>query len=74
MPTASDELRAEFLDENGRHSDKAAIQHLESRNFKRVNSWWWKPPDNHIFTKRDLDAVNYLVDEWDWGGLAEMAH
>lgn len=64
MPTASDELRAEWPG-----WDSEAIAYLESKGYtySRDGSWsWTKPTPNHRPTKREVSAMQYLIDEWDW--------
>lgn len=63
MPQASDEQRARW---NG---PDMAVTFLEQAGYKQTESYTWHAPDGHIPTERELDAIDFLCDEWDWGGL-----
>lgn len=53
-------------------ADSEAIAYLESRGFKSTRQWTWIPPTpGHTLSERDEDAIVYLIEEWDWGGLTE---
>lgn len=65
MPNASAELRAEWLG-----SDEQAIGHLRSAGYRLTSQWGWLPPSSGgVPTERDMSAINYLIDEWDFDGL-----
>lgn len=64
MPSATDELRDAFpggADE--------AIEVLSAAGYKLTRAWTWIPPRDHDPTKRELDAIEYLFQEWDFGGI-----
>lgn len=68
MPQATDELRAYW----GGVDDAPALRHLEARGFTLNGDWTWTPPPGltwDTMTERDRLAVEFLVDEWDFGGL-----
>lgn len=69
MPTASDELRAEWRHGEEGGGDEAAIEHLERAGYKLTRTWEWERPEGMIPTERDASAVAYLIDEWDFGGF-----
>lgn len=70
MPTATEALRAEWG-----ISDRKAIEHLERRGFVLTAKWqWMKPPQLKHITKKDLRAIDFLAQEWDFGGLHEEEH
>lgn len=62
MPTASDELRA-------RWDMDTACDHLRARGFTMTPKWTWRPSTGAEPTADDLSAIDYLVFEWDFGGL-----
>lgn len=65
MPQASKELRDEWPG-----WDTQAINHLRDRGYRLTRSAdWVSPPGNHEVTERDWSAIQYLIDEWDYGGL-----
>lgn len=50
--------------------DAQAIEHLKRRGFKMTRGWSWRHPDTaHHCSARDIDAVVYLFEEWDFCGL-----
>jgi len=50
--------------------DSEAIAVLEEAGYKQTRQWTWIPPTwDHVPTEREDDAITYLVEEFDWGGL-----
>ena len=75
MPQASDEDRAKWGGHQGVGEDKA-MKHLEGRGYKLLRSWYWRPPPGVTLETMSLDdyeAMKFLVDEWDFGGLEPPA-
>lgn len=71
MPQASDEQRRQWGD-NGGVGEQKAIAHLEGRGFVLTRQWTWiKPTPDYQLDNDDWGAVGFLIDEWDWGGLAD---
>jgi hypothetical protein len=67
MPQASPELAAEWPG-----FDAQAMAHLRASGFKLRDDWTWKlPRSDYQSTPTDISAVNYLMDEWDFGGVEE---
>lgn len=65
MPQAAPELRAQWPG-----GDKEAINHLQDRGYRLNRGWAWiRPFAQTIPTERDLSAIQYLIDEWDFDGL-----
>lgn len=65
MPQASDEQRAEW----GISEDRA-MRHLDERGFVLGRDWYWrKPSPDYVMTAKDWSAIDFLCDEWDFGGL-----
>jgi hypothetical protein len=67
MPQASEVLRLEW---NG-PSDRDAVAYLRGRGYVLQRDWFWRVPPNTVPTDKDIRAVRFLFDEWDYGGLAE---
>lgn len=66
MPQASDEQHAEW---NG-PGDATAIKYLEDAGYDLTRSWCWiKPSTKHIPTEKEISAVRFLIDEWDFGPI-----
>jgi hypothetical protein len=71
MPQATEELRAAWGGEMGVGEDKA-MAHLEGRGFKLTRQWeWHKPAPDYALDQDDIGAISFLIQEWDFGGLAE---
>lgn len=70
MPQASDEDRARWGGVDGIGEDKA-IDYLRGRGFTLTRHWFWLKPDGLEMTPDDWGAINFLIDEWDFGGLEE---
>ena len=68
MPSATDELRAAFPG-----SSDQAIAELQAAGFILTNQWTWIVPIGHMPTQRELDAMTYLVQEWDFGWIEKDA-
>lgn len=65
MPSAAPELQAQWPG-----GDNEAMGHLENSGYRLTREWTWIPPKaDYAATDRDLSAINYLVDEWDFGGV-----
>lgn len=63
MPQTSPERRSRWTDET-------AIEFLKSRGFKLGRDWHWRMPEGRIeVTEREDDAIIYLIEEWDFGGV-----
>ena len=65
MPTACQELRDEFGVD-----DQPVIAFLESQGYRwtRDGRYEWIAP-NREPTRKELRAMTFLVQEWDWGWL-----
>lgn len=51
--------------------DSEAMEYLIGQRFRLTKTWnWIKPTLNHTLTYREEDAILYLIQEWDFGGLA----
>lgn len=67
MPQATQDLRDEWH-EGG---DAAAIGYLEGEGFTLNRDWTWQPPAGKpVLDKKAYRAIDYLIQEWDFGGLA----
>lgn len=65
MPQASPELCAEWPG-----YDEQAIAYLKAAGYTWFPDWTWgKPTPTHEPTPREISAIVYLIDEWDFGGL-----
>jgi hypothetical protein len=66
MPQATDEQREEW---NG-PSDQTALKFLQDAGYKLTPHWTWKHKDSaHKPTEKEISAVCFLIDEWDFGGF-----
>jgi hypothetical protein len=67
MPQASDKQRARWG-----LSDSKATQFLEQHGYKLMPDFLWVAPSDREPTEQELDAIQFLVDEWDFGGICEV--
>jgi hypothetical protein len=71
MPSGPPELHDYWCakDETGA-GDLAAKHYLEDRGYILTRRWTWIQPESiETPSPEDNKAINYLVWEWDWGGL-----
>lgn len=73
MPSASEELRAAMVARFGSIGDDGPRLFLEGRGFTLGKDWQWSRPG--IVRWEDMaaderEAMSFLFDEWDYGGLA----
>lgn len=68
MPQATDDLRQKWGGEGGVGEDKA-IDHLTKRGYILTPKGQWFKPINIIMTNDDIEAVEFLWQEWDYGGI-----
>lgn len=74
MPQASEELRAKWGGRQGVGEDKAA-GFLNSRGYREVqNGYWLKPKFDHVVTDDEREALQFLIEEWDHGGIWQPTH
>lgn len=66
MPEASSELREEWG-----IMDSIAIQYLEGNGYVLTSDWTWVTPPNHVPTSKECRAIQFLIDEWDFGGFED---
>ena len=69
MPQATEEQRKRWGGELGIGEDKA-IKFLEDAGYILSRDWrWFLPNPNHTPTPNEISAVQFLIDEWDFGGI-----
>jgi hypothetical protein len=69
MPQATDELRKEW----GVMDDRA-IKFLNDRGYKLTRDFHWKKPHPNMKpTAKELRAIEFLFQEWDFGGFEQGA-
>lgn len=50
--------------------DQHAMDFLEERGYTLLRNWQWRKPEpGHKATEKELDAIIYLVEEWDFDGI-----
>lgn len=71
MPSASDELRERMRIRFGDPIDDAGpMRWLEKQGYKMTGGWEWiKPSPEHKPTEDEIEAIQFLIDEWDMGGI-----
>jgi hypothetical protein len=71
MPRAIDDLRAiRRWSKTGYVGAEEPMRFLEHQGYVLTKLWGWrKPSPSHEVTAEEADAIQFLVDEWDFGGL-----
>lgn len=67
MPQATDELRARWREPDGSLGERRPIKFLADAGYKLTDDWCWFVPLGHTPTPAEISAVQYMVDEWDYG-------
>lgn len=74
MPTASDELRGKMKEYFGDSIDDwGPTKYLREQGHQDTRQWTWKLRPGltwETLPQKDRDCINFLCDEWDWGGTA----
>ena len=53
--------------------DGEATAYLKAQGYRLTKGWHWVPPTpDHEPTYKEADAILYLVQEWDFGGLRRV--
>jgi hypothetical protein len=60
MPQASDELSA-------RWTSDSALELIQRDNYFQIQAGIIRPVKPHVPTAKELDAIDYLFHEWDFG-------
>lgn len=47
-----------------------AIEHLEARGYVLTRDFRWVVPEGLSPSEDDLSAISFLIQEWDYGGIA----
>lgn len=68
MPQATEELRQKWGGVRGVGEDKA-IGHLLKRGYTLTSDYCWFKPIEIDITLDDTEAIDFLIQEWDYGGL-----
>ena len=64
MSQSTPERQAKWRD------DATAISYLKERGFRLLPEWQWLAPIGRTdATEEEADAILYLIEEWDFGGL-----
>lgn len=70
MPQASDELRAKFPAHDEQAREVLGLDHepVEERRWTETGGWIRPTRQSSLdtMTEREGDAIDYLVDEWDY--------
>jgi hypothetical protein len=75
MPQASEELRAKMEEYFGDPIDTAGpIKFLIDAGYDLTNDFMWQPKLEKRAsgsTEKELECINFLIDEWDFGGITK---
>ena len=71
MTKASDELREKWGGRGGFGEEKA-MGFLYSRGYRLTHGWEWeKPAPEHVVSDDEAEAIQFLFEEWDFGGIVD---
>ena len=68
MPQTTPERRARW------GTSEKAIAFLKRRGYSLRPDWMWEMPTGHMIASQEQDAILYLIEEWDFGGVVERQH
>lgn len=69
MPQASYEQRKAWGGYGGIGEDKAE-DYLQGKGWVLTHRWTWVPPTlGHPTSEQEWGAIQFLIDEWDYGGI-----
>lgn len=72
MPQTTSERLKRWGGYRGVGEDKAE-KFLEDRGYTLTSSWEWiEPSETHYITPEEVDAILFLMEEWDYGGLVSV--
>jgi hypothetical protein len=71
MPQATDELRDKMRTHFGSMDTHGPQKYLEDKGYKLTKDWRWQKPDPLAATPLfELDCIDFLIEEWDYGCFA----
>lgn len=59
--------RARWREPDGSLGQERPVTFLKERGYILLSNLFWIIPDGHTPTEEELDAIDYLVYEWDFG-------
>lgn len=71
MPQATEAMRKRWKHYEPGGGDQLATKYLEERGYVLTRDWRWVIPPGHKPTAKEIDAVQFMVDEWDYGGFVK---
>lgn len=71
MPMASEELRHKMTDRFGGIEANGPMTYLEDSGYVLRPDWQWELLEDRRPTPDEIDCLDFLCDEWDFGGLVE---
>ena len=71
MPQASEKMRRRYKARFGDIGPEHAMNELERRKYKLTKEWEWIAPKRKLVTDEELFWIDFLIQEWDFGGLRE---
>lgn len=71
MPSGPPELHEEWCNRSPTgDGDFEAMRYLRKRGYKLTDKWFWVAPSRyHTPSAKENSAINYLMWEWDFGGV-----
>ena len=73
MPSSSDAQRDLMTKWFGSVDTSGPMKFLESHGFILRRDWCWqKPVSAHKLSEDEIECVVFLIEEWDFGGIANV--
>ena len=75
LPSGPPELHEFWSNYNQeQYADTNAQEYLRSQGYHLTDGWEWvRPSPTHEPTELEYSAIDYLIMEWDWGGICDYS-
>jgi hypothetical protein len=58
--------------DRGEEAEPKAMHLLKRQGYVLTDRWEWRTPKpSHVVSAEEADAIQFLIDEWDLGGLEQ---
>jgi hypothetical protein len=70
MPSASETMRKSIIERFGSLNPDGPIKYLLDHGWRLTRNFFWIPPSRD-YTEPELEGecIDFLIDEWDYGGV-----
>ena len=72
MPTVDDLRSWKRWGKMGSTDQEEPMRFLQRQGYKLTREWaWQRPSPSHVVTVEEADAIRFLTERWDFGGLLD---